>query len=399
MDADTDLPQPLKGDDFEALVQKYLREDKAKFEAKRLLASENYVGTQAVSWEDLENSHSSYIVQDLIPEDSIVFLVARRNLGKTFAYIDMVCSTVFGMPWLGKATKQVKIMIVLGEGRNGFVERVRAWCDFHGRNFDHLTKFVSVVDSANLNSTTSLAALKSMALEQQIELIIFDTWAATSGVQNEDDAAINSMTLNAAVEIRKGATLLFIHHPRKSNQDGTNPVMRGSGVLDGRADVVMTMYQDKGYIPVKARQQVWIALSTEIDHAGKNRTARTETIRGIFLKPSGKSAVTLHEGGISVSKRSSAVLKCLEGSMTVNEFMTAAKIENASTARRQLTAAVNEGLVVCIAGVGSKPAVYSLAPDPQPSTGAPDINWAAVQKKWSVKNPRRCERIKKKTAQ
>lgn len=339
-------------------IERYVLEGKAKLEAQRIIAAENFQGTRVISWEELETSCSSYIVQDLVPEDSICFLVAKRNLGKTFAYIDMVCSIVFGLPWLSKPTKQVPILIVLGEGRNGFVDRVKTWCEYHGKDFEYLKKLVTIVDSGNLNNSTSIQIMKEAAELNKAELLIFDTWAASSGVANEDDAALNSMTMNSALEIRKGASYMFVHHPRKSDQNSTAPIMRGSGALEGRAEVVMTMFQDKDYGSSKVGKQAWMALSTEMDHAGKNRTARTETIRGLYLRSYSTSAVLAFDSSASVSKNILRVLDVLKSPMTVNDFVAASGLSQ-STGSRYLNEAVQEGLVTKKDGSGTKPAIFS----------------------------------------
>lgn len=346
---------------FLSKVQSFIFEEKAKLEAKRILASEDFVGSRVISWDELESNSSSYIVQDLIPNDSICFLVAKRNIGKTFAYIDMVASITFGIPWLGKKTTPIPILIVLGEGRNGFYDRFEAWCEFHSMDIDFIKKNITLVDSANLNNPTSIDLLKEAATNTHAQLIIFDTWAATSGVQSEDDAALNSMTLNFAREICPDATLLFVHHPRKSSQDGSTPIMRGSGALEGRAEVVMTIFQDKDYASTKAGKQQWVSLSTEMDHAGKNRTSATETIRGLYIRPFSKSAVLVHESSSPVSSGSLRVLDFLKSPMTVIEYSHIANVSE-STARRNLNEAVRDGLATKTDGAGNLPAIYSPIP-------------------------------------
>ena len=65
-----------------------MRTLKLDIQARRLLAAENYVGTEAMSWDDLERHEVRWIVEDLIAEGSLAYLVARANMGKTFTFID-----------------------------------------------------------------------------------------------------------------------------------------------------------------------------------------------------------------------------------------------------------------------------------------------------------------------
>ena len=352
--------------EFEAQVIDLLQKEKVRLEVQRRISAEFYVGSDELTFEDLESMEMSYLVDELIPEDSICFLVAKRNIGKTFAYLDMVCSMAAGIPWLGKETRQAKTTIVIGEGKNGFIDRIKAWCVAHTFNFEDLKPWLSFVDRANLNSDVSIDKIREVTGREQSELIIFDTWSNTSGVPKEDDGALNSITMNRAIEIQNGAALLFVHHPNKLSQHTSAPVMRGSGSLEGRADVVMTMFRDKEYISPIGEKQEWIALSTEMDHEGKNRSAQTETIHGLYLESVADSKVLVRSTASGVSSYVHSVLKHLKDGMTAAEFSTAAN-KTDSTARRALKEAEKEGFIyISTAAAGKTPARYSFVEEKKP---------------------------------
>jgi hypothetical protein len=341
------------------------RQEKARNEAKRLVASEDYRGSDELSWDQMEDNSTSYIVDDLIPDNAVVFFFAKRNLGKTYAYLDMVLRCQFGMDWLGKPTRAVKTLIVLGEGQNGFVDRIRAWCDRHGKDYESLRECISFVSGANLNNDESLARIRAVADREEVELVIFDTYAAVSGSASEDDAALNSTTMNRAASIRPGSTLFFVHHPRKAEEDSEHPVMRGSGSLEGRADVVLSMFRDRKFAPRSGEKYEWLAISTDGDHGGKNRTAALETIRGLYLDEEGDSAVFSQIDSESVSRAGRTVADKLTTPMTARDF---APLINKSekTARRQLEQAVAEGIAIATpSSTGAK--IYSPTAPPNPN--------------------------------
>lgn len=359
-------PQNIRAKTAEAYAS-----EKARTEAKRLIAAETYRGSEELSWDNLHESEQSFIVQDLVPDDGVVFLVAKRNMGKTFAYIDMICSLSFGMPWLGKETRAVKVLVVLGEGRNGFIDRLRAWCNAHKVDLDSLRECLFFVDGANLNNDESIARLREVAEREEVEMILFDTWATVSGAASEDDAAMNSETMRRAESIKPGATLFFIHHPRKSEQDSDHPVMRGSGSLDGRAEVVMTIYRDRKFAPKSGENYEWLALSTDNDHGGKNRTALTETIRGLYLAEHDESAVFTQIEAEAVSKTSRKVSDLLTRPMSAKEYATIAKTTE-KTGRRHLDVAVEEGVALVTPGAAAnRPSIYT-------PTAPPRTNYAAL---------------------
>lgn len=349
-----DEPDPHK-------VQQLFKDELAKREATRLIADRYFVGSEEMSWSTLRELDVNYIVDGLLPSKSVVFLVARRNLGKTFTYIDMICCVALGWPWLNKATRPTKTTVVLGEGQAGFYERILAWCSFHSVDVASLERYLSFIDGANLNSDTSLSRIRKVTERHGSELVIFDTWATTAGVLSEDDAALTSETLIRAQRVAPNGTILFTHHPRKSSDRADSPVMRGSSTLDGRADVVITMFPDKKFRAVTGKQQDWIALSTESEHGGKNRTARTETIRGIYIHGHKDSAVLRHHESETISAEALVVKEFLIREMTLHEFAEASG-RKTSTARRYLDKAIKEGFALVRKGSGNIGNLYSPAP-------------------------------------
>lgn len=375
---------PLWADKIAAKVEEKYIELKALQLAANKIAAEGFTGSLELTIDDLKATKSVFLVQDLLPVDSIGFMVARSNLGKTFAYVDMCCRMMFGMPWLGKATSPSKIVIVLGEGKAGFYERLESWFEHHNQDPALIPEFMAFIDGANLFSDQSIEKISEVANRMNADLIVFDTWAATSGVAEENAGGLNSEALNRATKIRPGASLLFVHHPTKNSEKSDSPELRGSGALKGRADVVMTMYNDAKYRPATGENEEWIALSTEVSHAGKNRNARTETIRGIFLKSTelgGKVLMQLESE--TLSERARLVRTQLIGEMTVKEFAVKTN-DSDSTAKRNLTAAVTEGIAERHVHPGSNvPDTYTLT---KPDNGANPIDFSALIANSEAKN-------------
>lgn len=321
MDDEDDDPDD---EDFAEDLASRVRTMRIDIQARRMLAAESYTGTEEISWEDLEHHEVRWLVEDLVAEQSLTYLVARANTGKTFTFIDMVARMQAGLPWLGKTTRQAKTLVVLGEGIHGAIDRFRAWSKATGIPLADIQHGIKFAAGANLNNDESLERLQRMAVD--CELIVIDTYAATSGIDKEDDAALASLTLNRAKTINPNAALFFTHHPRKLDEDSERPVMRGSGAMAGAADTVMTLYRDHTYIPDGSDNHKWLALSTDAEHAGKNRNAQTETFRGLYLAEVDGSAVLAQVDGEGISKADKVIRSHLTGPMTVEEFRTKASI-------------------------------------------------------------------------
>ena len=330
-------------DSFESEVNEMVRRKKVSLEAEARISAEGFTGSEILSWSEMQNRRE-YLVQDLLPRKGIAFLVARPNIGKTLAYLDMVLSSIFEIDWLGKKTEKFKTMIVVSEGVSGFVSRIEAWCEYHHENFDEVKKWILPVDGANLNNRASLDRLSKHAREFQADLIVFDTYSNTSGVADEDKAALNAITLQNATKIRPDSSILFIHHPNLSTEKTTKPKMRGSSALAGRADVVMTLINDPSGVADKNGHSQ-LVLSTDAKHGGKNRDAPQETISGIKLAREGLPAPVFvgSESG-EVFKMRRLIDTHLVGVMTSKQFAKSAGVSE-KTAERQLKSGVIQGMV------------------------------------------------------
>ena len=329
---------------FERDVETELRRKKVQLEAEMRLLSAEFEGSKLLTVEQMQDLKQDYLVEALIPlKKGVTVLVAKRNIGKTFAYLSMVLCMVFGMPWMGKKTVRTNVLIVLGEGSNGFYDRIVAWCAYWSKPLAEVGEAVFFIDGANLSNPISIKRIKEAIRVHDIGLCILDTWAATSGVVDEDKAAVTSIALNRLQEAIGEASVLIVHHPNKSTENSTKPSARGSTALEGRADVVMTITEDKKYKSRSGSVKNWIQVSTSHEHGGKNRGAPVETIRGAFLESTDGGAVWLFDESSLISEGTSIVRQHLKGLMTTTEFASLIN-KSESTARRYLREAVADGV-------------------------------------------------------
>jgi hypothetical protein len=331
---------------IDQLIAEKVIELEVRKEAERIVASKNYQGSKVLSWEDLAEAEQPAIVESLVPYQGLAILVGDSNIGKTFAYIDMVCRVVTGMDWLGHKTKPVKTLIVLGEGKSGFLSRIQSWCDYHGHDFELLKPWFHFIGGGNLNSDQSLELIRTEAQDNGCQLIIYDTWAAISGVYNENDAGLTSETISRVALALPEKSHLYVHHPTKASGKTTSPIPRGSGALPAAADVVMTLFKDKDAKTKYGSAHDWIAISTETTHNGKNRNSPTETIKGLRLNKFDGDKIVFHQEDISAAKKSTSnIKKHLKMPMTKSEYAKATGL-SLSQAGRELNSAVENGLAL-----------------------------------------------------
>jgi hypothetical protein len=359
-----DSARALADDDesFIVDVQKRLRQKKVELAADSLLVAEGSREVTLVSLNELRELKQDYLVDTFVPQsDGIVVLVAKRSMGKTFAYIGMVLSMIFGMTWMGKKTKPAKTLIVLGEGIHGFYERISAWCDYYGKPIEEVAESVHFATGVNLNSPVALSKLNEFVTELGVELCVIDTWAATSGLPDEDKAALVSQTLNKMEEALGRTTVLITHHPNRFSENASRLVPRGSGAFEGRADVVLSLQPDKKYQSRDGLREEWLSISTDAERGGKNRGAQQETIHGAYLKSHLGSKVWAQDPSSLVKAGTAHVLGHLKGPTTAKEYGRTTGL-SVSTARRHLNDAVDDGVLVKSKGTNSRaPEEYSFS--------------------------------------
>jgi hypothetical protein len=363
---------PDSDEAFEGEVEAAIRKKRIEREAQQRLFLSETSTTEEISWDELGSSNHDYLVQDLIPKGGIVFIAAKPNLGKTLAYVDMVCKAATGNTWLGKDTRPFKTMIVVSEGLSGLQKRFESWCQYHGIDLDAIKPWIVFARGVNLSNRRSLVKLKEIVDRHAPELIIFDTYSGTSGVTDEDDAGPATQVLREVKEISDDATVLFVHHPNKATEKTQAPVMRGTSVLHASADVVMTIYEEKDKRPDKDAHKL-LALSTEGNHAGKNRDSNNETIRGIYIDGS-KTEVPVFSWSKDLFRNPRA--NKIRGLLALNP-MTVLQVANvlgvsAKTADRYIKDAIDAGLIVKIPSkAANKPHLYKPAKnDDRPDSSA-----------------------------
>ena len=306
----------------------------------RDMAAAAYRGTQLVDWDDyLTFRDDAWLIPDLIGRGSMNLLVAKATTGKTFLSVALICSAALGRDWLGQEIAKFKTLIYLSEGVPNYMQRYLAWAKAHGVDITSLKDSIRVYSGANLSSAVFQQKLTEEVAAFEPDLVVFDTFSGTSGVRDENDAAIVAALLEETRVSANGAAVLLIHHPNKGSENTSNLDMRGSGTLKNNVDAVLAMYPDKNFTGELSGR--YVALSTKSEHGGKIKDSKPVTVRGLYLEgislgttPKGvevTSAVMLQDASVSLSKADEAVMEYLPTTPTsAADFFKAAGVSKAT---------------------------------------------------------------------
>jgi RecA/RadA recombinase len=198
----------------------------------------------------------TWLVNGLIPKQSLAMIYGEPGGGKTFTALDIALTVAHGAQWHGHEVTRGQVFYVAGEGVGGFRKRIGAWHLHHEREeqapFFLIPKAVNLLDD---NEILDLLQTIETTRDPQIPvaMVIFDTVARCMIGGDENSAqdmgkAVKNMDL---VREALGCAVLPIHHSGKDSNRGA----RGSTALIGAVDVSIKVERDNDRLLLTTEKQ------------------------------------------------------------------------------------------------------------------------------------------------
>jgi DNA polymerase I-like protein with 3'-5' exonuclease and polymerase domains len=191
------------------------------------------------------------LVEGLLFEDTLSWLIGAPGHGKSFVAVDMACSIATGTPWHNRPVRQGPVIYLVAEGVTGAGQRVEAWEQMHGRPAEGLLFLPYPVQLAAGGQLVE--PFQQLVTEVQPRLVVVDTQARTSVGVDENSAKDIGVLIGNLDGLRTASpqtSVLVIHHtPRGSD----NP--RGSTSIEGAADTILLCSKDESWVTLKVRKQ------------------------------------------------------------------------------------------------------------------------------------------------
>ncbi len=206
--------------------------------AAKLIGEEDNQGL-AISLKDFLRSPQAqpptFLVEEIVPREAVVMLSAAPGAGKTMFAMDLGLKVAAGQPFLGRKTEKANILLI-GEDAPPWDYAAIARKLLRGAP-PPAGFYVIVERGFQLLEGVWRQKLEDRIRAQEIGLVVVDTLRAVHGL-DENDSAHMQQVMNAlrAISIRHGATVLFLHHTSKANQQGWTSEYRGSSVILGSCD-------------------------------------------------------------------------------------------------------------------------------------------------------------------
>lgn len=169
---------------------------------------------------------------------------------KTFVALSMGVSVASGRPWFGHVVRQRPVVYIVGEGGwSMFCNRLRMAVDAAGGSIDELRDFYAVPVPVDLSTPVKGAEMVTRLRDAGIEpgLVVVDTVSrCLPGDENKQEAMQGFVAALDTIKEEFNATVMAVHH---ANARG---YMRGSTVLGGAADVILSVKKGPQGLTLKA---------------------------------------------------------------------------------------------------------------------------------------------------
>jgi len=192
----------------------------------------------------------TWLIDALVPAQSIVVLAGEPNAGKSLVVLDWSLRMARGLStWQDRAVQPGPVLVLAGEGLRGIGPRIRAWrLANEMANPQHPMLFAAL---PALTDAGALHQLDTVLAEHRPSLVAVDTLSLGMPGADENDSAAVGTVLRAIGQARDrhGCSWVLVHHLRKpaTNRGSGAPTMasvRGSGALGGAADSVLILFRE-----------------------------------------------------------------------------------------------------------------------------------------------------------
>lgn len=180
-----------------------------------------------------------YIVQPIIPDDTVGMIVAKGSSLKTWMALSLGIAVANGQPWLGRfMVEQTNVLIVDFEsGVWQLRERARILGRLRSPGLGH-----AAFPAGRADDPAFWRKLALICRARKVGLVIVDSFAASAtGVEENDPKAALPLTLAAGFTEVIPSAVIFIHHAKKGEGGDERDLVRGSGAIYAALDWAVTL--------------------------------------------------------------------------------------------------------------------------------------------------------------
>lgn len=216
-----------------------------------------------------------WIVDGVILENTITLIAGSSNSGKTLLCTDLMLKLSHGTDWLGKKTKTTNVMFLdLEMGSGMFCFRLQKHTKSIPDNLWYEEQQIDLMDDEKITE------LISILKEQEIRLLIIDSYSQLSLGAEENNNSQQALVMNKLYNFRNnGISLLILHHKRKgADNDNSLESLRGGSSIGAGCDTVLMLTKNADTFRIKTVKDRLNPYENWIDITYRFHTTNEDTI-------------------------------------------------------------------------------------------------------------------------
>ena len=203
-------------------------------------------------------NESYWLIDDIIPQNSMVILYGQSASGKTFIGLDMCLHLVHSDKWKGKNINIKGIVVYcIGEGIKGVCNRIKNWHDYQNKKGNSPFILIPIETISFVEKETIDKMIRTLdnivkKYNLPISMIVVDTLSKASVGYDENSSKDMGEFLYQFDILKKyyDTSILFIHHSGKSYRG-----IRGSSYLTGTVDTIISIVNNNNIITCNIEKQ------------------------------------------------------------------------------------------------------------------------------------------------
>lgn len=191
-----------------------------------------------------DDEETEYLVDNLIPKDSMILLTAPPKAGKTTYLLRLTKCLTEGTDFLGSKVEQTDVLYLTEQRSSSFKSEYVFECGLEdSERLHYASESVTIgVDLEQLMKRVAYAAHETGA-----ELLVMDTFLSFSGLKDEEENSSGAVK-TALQTVRKycslvSLTVIVVHHDRKGG-GSIIEAGRGSNVFAAEPDLIFGIRKD-----------------------------------------------------------------------------------------------------------------------------------------------------------
>lgn len=184
-----------------------------------------------------------WAVKHIIPAASVGLLYGGSGTFKSFIALDACLHVAYGLPWMGRITRQAQVLYIAGEGGAGLWSRIHAWHSHRGMQWQDDGPFRVVPVAVDLTNDAWRVVDAAQAAGVTPGMVVVDTLSQT--YMGEENSANEMAAYLREIGLRMRdlwhCAVVLVHHTGHSATERP----RGSSAIKANVDFMLSVWRDE----------------------------------------------------------------------------------------------------------------------------------------------------------